>query len=68
MTNIQQTANSIFCANALLGEVVDATCIDSRILLDDEGFRLMLASFAGNADVPFNELASDLISYANNNF
>ena len=61
-------SNDLFIANALLGEVSSATYVDSSILLENDEFRALLASCVANASLPFNELASSLIKFANANF
>jgi len=64
----QQLKNDLFVANALLGEVVSATYIDSNILLENDDFRSLLSKSVTRSELPFNELASNLIKFANDNF
>jgi hypothetical protein len=64
----QQLNNDLYVANALLGEVVSATYVDSSILLENDDFRSLLSKSVRCSEMPFNELSSSLIKFVNDNF
>lgn len=64
----QQLKNDLFVANALLGEVSDATYISVEMLREDNEFMHRLTGYIVRADKPFKEAVSSLSEYINDKY
>ncbi len=67
-SQLDQLRNDQLCANALLGEVSDATYISVEMLLEDNEFMHRLTGYVVRADKPFKDAVSNLSEYINDKY
>ena len=67
-SQVDQLRNDQLCANALLGEVSDATYISVDMLLEDSEFMHRLTGYVVRADKPFKDAVSSLSEYINDKY
>jgi hypothetical protein len=67
MSNTTLNTNvNVMKARAMLGTVSGATCVDSSLLLEDDGFCTLLTKLSHT--VSLNEGIEALTEYVNNNY
>jgi hypothetical protein len=66
MSHTLDTNVNVIKARTMLGMVSSASCVDSGLLLDDDGFCTLLTKLAHSVSI--NEGVEALTEYVNNNY
>jgi hypothetical protein len=66
MSHTLDTNVNVMTARAMLGMVSGATCVDSSLLLEDDGFCTLLTKLAHSVSI--GEGVKALTEYVNNNY